>query len=116
MKQEVQPVPLSGPYLGEREEELVAEHHATDTTAAWFARFRDAGIPAAPYNAVDDVFVDEHFRAVGLFEEVDHPTEGRLLQCVTPITIDGRRVGNDEPAPALGADTDTVLDSLSRRR
>jgi crotonobetainyl-CoA:carnitine CoA-transferase CaiB-like acyl-CoA transferase len=95
---------------------LVAEHLATDTTAAWFARFRDAGIPAAPYNAVDDVFVDEHFRAVGLFEEVDHPTEGRLLQCVTPITIDGHRVGNDEPAPALGADTDTVLDALSRRR
>ena len=78
---------------------LVAEHLATDTTAVWFTRFREAAIPAAPYNSVDDVFTDEHFLAVGLFEEVDHPTEGRLLQCVTPITIDGERVGNDGPAP-----------------
>jgi crotonobetainyl-CoA:carnitine CoA-transferase CaiB-like acyl-CoA transferase len=95
---------------------LVAETLAGDTTAAWFERFRAAGIPAAPYNAVDDVFDDEHFRAVGLFEEIDHPTEGRLLQCVTPITIDGVRVGNDAPAPALGADTDDVFDDLSRPR
>jgi crotonobetainyl-CoA:carnitine CoA-transferase CaiB-like acyl-CoA transferase len=95
---------------------LVAEHLATDTTKVWFERFRDAAIPAAPYNAVEDLFEDEHFTAVGLFDEVEHPTEGRLLQCVTPITIDGQRVGNDRPAPTLGADTDAVLDELSRER
>jgi crotonobetainyl-CoA:carnitine CoA-transferase CaiB-like acyl-CoA transferase len=95
---------------------LVAEHLARDTTAVWFQRFRDAGIPAAPYNSVEDVFDDEHFLAVGLFEEVDHPTEGRLLQCVTPITIDGERVGNGGPAPALGADDDAVFDEISRPR
>lgn len=95
---------------------LVAEHLATDTTAVWFERFRDAEIPAAPYNSVDDVFDDEHFRAVELFEELEHPTEGRLLQCVTPITVDGARVGNVNPAPTLGADTDAVFDELSRRR
>ena len=89
---------------------LVAEHLATDTTAVWFERFREAGIPAAPYNSVEDVFDDEHFAAVGLFEEVDHPTEGRLLQCMTPITIDGERVGNDGPAPALGVDTHAVFE------
>ena len=95
---------------------IVAEALSTDTTAAWFERFRAAAIPAAPYNSVDDLFVDEHFGAVGLFEEVDHPTEGRLLQVVTPITIDGERVGNDSPAPALGADTETVLDEIRRPR
>jgi crotonobetainyl-CoA:carnitine CoA-transferase CaiB-like acyl-CoA transferase len=94
---------------------LVAEHLATDTTAVWFERFRDAAIPAAPYNAVEDLFEDEHFRAVGLFEEVDHPTEGRLLQCRTPITLDGQRVGHPAPAPELGADTDAVFDELRKR-
>jgi crotonobetainyl-CoA:carnitine CoA-transferase CaiB-like acyl-CoA transferase len=92
---------------------LVAEHLATDTTAVWFARFREAEIPAAPYNAVEGLFDDEHFRAVGLFEEVEHPTEGRLLQCLTPITLDGERVGNGAPAPELGADTDAVFDEIS---
>jgi crotonobetainyl-CoA:carnitine CoA-transferase CaiB-like acyl-CoA transferase len=95
---------------------IVADALSTDTTAVWFERFRAAAIPAAPYNAVDDLFVDEHFGAVGLFEEVDHPTEGRLLQVVTPITIDGERVGNNRPAPALGADTDVVFDELRRGR
>jgi crotonobetainyl-CoA:carnitine CoA-transferase CaiB-like acyl-CoA transferase len=95
---------------------LVAEHLATDTTEVWFRRFREAEIPAAPYHAVEDVFDDEHFRAVGLFEEVDHPSEGRLLQCDTPITVAGERVGNDRPAPALGADTDAVFEELSRPR
>jgi crotonobetainyl-CoA:carnitine CoA-transferase CaiB-like acyl-CoA transferase len=95
---------------------LVAEHLAQDTTAVWFARFREAEIPAAPYNAVEDLFDDEHFRAVGLFEEVDHPTEGRLLQCLTPITLDGQRVGNGAPAPALGADTEAVFDELNPTR
>src|SRR5262249_15993488 len=95
---------------------LVAESLARDTTAVWFERFCEARIPAAPYNTVDDVFDDEHFRAVGLFEEVDHPTEGRLLECVTPITIDGKRVGTHRPAPALGADIDDVFDALARGR
>lgn len=93
---------------------IVADALSTDTTAVWFERFREAAIPAAPYNAVDDLFVDEHFGAVGLFEEVEHPTEGRLLQVITPITIDGERVGNNSPAPGLGADTDAVFDDLSR--
>jgi crotonobetainyl-CoA:carnitine CoA-transferase CaiB-like acyl-CoA transferase len=95
---------------------IVADALASDTTAVWFERFRAAAIPAAPYNAVDDLFVDEHFGAVGLFEEIDHPTEGRLLQCVTPITIDGERVGNTSPAPMLGADTDAVFDEIERDR
>jgi crotonobetainyl-CoA:carnitine CoA-transferase CaiB-like acyl-CoA transferase len=95
---------------------LVGEQLATDTTATWFERFREAEIPVAPYNAVEDLFEDEHFVAVGLFDEVDHPTEGRLLQCVTPITIDGERVGNPAPAPALGADADAVFDEVNRSR
>jgi crotonobetainyl-CoA:carnitine CoA-transferase CaiB-like acyl-CoA transferase len=95
---------------------LVAEHLARDTTAVWFDRFTDAGIPSVPYNRIDDLFDDPHFRAVGLLEEIDHPTEGRLLQCPTPVTIDGARVGHTRPAPRLGADTDAVLGALSEPR
>ena len=95
---------------------LVAANLATDTTAVWFERFTEAGIPSVPYNRVDDLFDDPHFRAVGLLEEVDHPTEGRLLQCMTPVVVDGVRVGHPGAAPTLGADTDAVLDELSRER
>jgi crotonobetainyl-CoA:carnitine CoA-transferase CaiB-like acyl-CoA transferase len=93
---------------------LVAEHLARDSTAVWFARFTAAGIPSVPYNRVDDVFDDPHFRAVGLLEEVEHPSEGRLLQCPTPVTFDGVRGANPRPAPRLGADTEAVLDEVPR--
>jgi crotonobetainyl-CoA:carnitine CoA-transferase CaiB-like acyl-CoA transferase len=96
--------------------ELVATNLATDTTAVWFERFTEAGIPSVPYNRIDDLFDDPHFRAVGLLEEVEHPTEGRLLQCMTPVVVDGVRVGHSGAAPTLGADTDAVLDELSRER
>jgi crotonobetainyl-CoA:carnitine CoA-transferase CaiB-like acyl-CoA transferase len=94
---------------------LVAEHLATDTTAVWFERFTAAGIPAVPYNRVDDLFADPHFRAVGLLEETAHPTEGTLLQCPTPVTFDGVRAALGRPAPMLGADTATVLHELPDR-
>ncbi len=88
---------------------LVAEHLAGDTTAVWFERFTEAGIPSVPYNRVDDLFDDPHFVAVGLLEAVDHPSEGPILQCPTPVTFDGARSGNPLPAPALGADTAALL-------
>ena len=88
---------------------LVAAHLAGDTTAVWFERFTEAGIPSVPYNRVDDLFDDPHFVAVGLLEAVDHPTEGPILQCPTPVTFDGERSGNPLPAPTLGADTAALL-------
>jgi crotonobetainyl-CoA:carnitine CoA-transferase CaiB-like acyl-CoA transferase len=91
---------------------LVGDHLRGDTTATWFARLRDAGIPSIPYNRVDDLFDDPHLRAIGFWQEVEHPSEGPLLQYVTPIRFDGERPPLGRPAPALGADTDAVLDSL----
>ncbi|MFI5052799.1 MAG: CaiB/BaiF CoA transferase family protein [Acidimicrobiia bacterium] len=91
---------------------LVAEHLRTDTTAVWFARLTEAGIPAVPYNRVDDLFVDEHFAAVGLLETTEHPTEGTLLQCPTPVRFDGSRPPLGAPAPLLGADTESVFAEL----
>ncbi len=88
---------------------ILAENLATETTAVWFGRLREAGIPAVPYNRVDDLFDDEHLAAVGFWEETDHPTEGRLLQFRLPVTFDGEKPPLGDPAPGLGADTDAVL-------
>ena len=91
---------------------LVAEHLRTDTTAAWFDRLSAVGIPAVPYNRVDDLFDDPHLAAVGFWERTEHPTEGTLLQVPTPIVFDGHRAPVGTPAPALGADTQRVLAGL----
>jgi crotonobetainyl-CoA:carnitine CoA-transferase CaiB-like acyl-CoA transferase len=94
---------------------LVADNLAQATTQEWFDRFRAAGIPAVPYNRVDDLFTDEYLADVGFWETVDHPTEGRLLQFRMPMTFDGERPPMGAPAPRLGADTDAVLAELDAR-
>ncbi len=91
---------------------LVGEHMTNGTTAEWFERLRAAGIPAAPYNRVDDLFDDPHLDAIGFWQEYDHPTEGPTLQYVTPIRFDGERAPLGRPAPELGADTAEVLGEL----
>ncbi len=91
---------------------LVGEHMTNGTTAEWFERLRAAGIPAAPYNRVDDLFDDPHLEAIGFWQDYDHPTEGATLQYVTPIRFDGERAPLGRPAPELGADTAEVLGEL----
>ncbi|HEX5587268.1 MAG TPA: CoA transferase [Acidimicrobiia bacterium] len=91
---------------------LIGEHLERATTAEWFERLTAAGIPAVPYNRVDDLFDDPHLADVGFWEEVEHPTEGTLLQVPTPFTYDGERPRLGTPAPQLGADTAAVLDAL----
>jgi crotonobetainyl-CoA:carnitine CoA-transferase CaiB-like acyl-CoA transferase len=88
---------------------LVGDHLTSATTAEWFERLTAAGIPAVPYNRVDDLFDDPHLADVGFWQEVDHPTEGTLLQVPTPVTFDGVRPPLGRPAPELGADTEVVL-------
>jgi crotonobetainyl-CoA:carnitine CoA-transferase CaiB-like acyl-CoA transferase len=92
---------------------LVGDHLRVGTTREWFDKLRAVGIPAVPYNRVDDLFDDPHLVDVGFWQEYDHPTEGRTLQYVTPIRFDGERPPLGRPAPGLGADTDDILGELS---
>jgi crotonobetainyl-CoA:carnitine CoA-transferase CaiB-like acyl-CoA transferase len=92
---------------------LVGDQLRAGTTREWFERLRAAGIPAAPYNRVDDLFADPHLEAIGFFEKYEHPTEGPTLQYATPIRFDGARPPLGKPAPRLGADTADVIAELA---
>jgi crotonobetainyl-CoA:carnitine CoA-transferase CaiB-like acyl-CoA transferase len=56
---------------------LVGDHLTSATTAEWFERLTAAGIPAVPYNRVDDLFDDPHLADVGFWQEGDRPGAGR---------------------------------------
>lgn len=81
----------------------------TRTTDAWLADLESADIPAAPVNRPGDLLTDPHLTAVGLFEEVDHPTEGRVRQVMMPTRLSRTPVSNRRPAPLLGQHTREVL-------
>ncbi|SDN51571.1 Crotonobetainyl-CoA:carnitine CoA-transferase CaiB [Afipia sp. GAS231] len=50
----------------------------TRTTAEWMTFFNEADIPHAPLHDLDSLIDDPHLAAVGLFQTMEHPTEGSL--------------------------------------
>ena len=66
---------------------LVEDELAKRTTAEWLELLRANNIPSMPVNSIEDLFADEHLAAVGLFEDVEHPSEGPLVQARLPWTF-----------------------------
>ncbi|KHO17631.1 CaiB/BaiF CoA transferase family protein [Mycolicibacterium setense] len=93
---------------------LVAQTLKERTTAEWLDLFTELEIPAAPMLTPDELFENEHLKAVGLFESVD-TQHGRVRMPGVPTWFSrtpGRIAGY---APELGADTAEVLAGLGPR-
>lgn len=88
---------------------LLEEQLAGETTAHWLAAFEEHHIPAMPVLTVAQLLDDEHLAAVGMLEEVEHPTEGTLVQTRLPWTFSRSRTPPLPAAPSLGAHTCDVL-------
>lgn len=69
------------------------------TSAEWLAALDTLQVPCAPINALDDLLKDPHLQAVGLFEKVDHPTEGEIINVRSPIRFSGTPVSTRKLAP-----------------
>lgn len=92
--------------------ELVEEFLVERTTEAWLDVFEEHHIPAMPVHRIEDLFDDEHLAAVGLFETVEHPTEGTLVQTRLPWDFSRTPGTSQPPAPALGQHTAQVLEEF----
>ena len=79
------------------------------TTAEWMALCERLDIPATPIYALDELPEHPHLKAVGLFEDALHPTEGpiRQLRPTTRFSATPTRVYRQ--APTLGQHTEEVL-------
>lgn len=109
---------LADPRFGER---AVRLQHLTEfydsldalfssrTTAEWLPVLEAADVAAMPMNTLESVFDDPHLKAVGFFQEVDHPTEGRIRSLKNPIKWSKSQPFNPLPAPRLGEHSVEVL-------
>ena len=88
---------------------FVAESMATRTSAEWLRLLKEADIPVAPLNAVDDVIDDPHLGESGFFVMAEHPTEGRLRMMATPSAWSQTPPGALRPAPRLGEHSIEIL-------
>lgn len=84
----------------------------TRTTAEWLDLFDRADVPALPMHSFESVLEDPHLREVGFFEEVDHPTEGRIRQMAVPTSFSRTPATPERLAPRQGADGAEVLSRM----
>lgn len=79
------------------------------TTAEWTALMDKAGIPVAPVNDLDQLLTDPHLAEAGMFETVEHPSEGRVLRIRNPVSFSKTPASYRRPTPRLGENSVEVL-------
>lgn len=91
---------------------FVAQTLAGAGTAHWLAVLRAADVPCAPVSTLSEVLSDPHLEAIGFYQQVDHPSEGRLRQVPLPLYFSDSPTALARPAPRLGEHGAQVLDEL----
>lgn len=93
--------------------DLIAEVSPERTTQEWLDLLHKAGVPAMRFNDVEDLLSDEHLTAVGLFQEREHPSEGKYIQVQPAVKFSARPNPDIKPAPRFGEHSDALLSELS---
>jgi crotonobetainyl-CoA:carnitine CoA-transferase CaiB-like acyl-CoA transferase len=88
---------------------FVAESMATRTSAEWLRLLKEADIPVAPLNSIDDVIDDPHLWESRFFVMAEHPTEGQLRLMAAPGAWSQTPPGALRPAPRLGEHSIEIL-------
>jgi len=83
------------------------------TTAQWIALLERANVPCGPINTLEQVFADPQVQARGLRVDIVHPILGTVPTVASPLRLSKTPVQYHRVAPALGADTETVLSTLA---
>jgi crotonobetainyl-CoA:carnitine CoA-transferase CaiB-like acyl-CoA transferase len=92
---------------------FLAAHMPAKSSSEWLTLFETADIPASNVNSIDDLFNDPHLKAVGFWEEREHPTEGKVRVARFPGTWSKTQPDIRRLAPNLGEHDLEVL-SLSQ--
>lgn len=89
--------------------ELLARIIETRDSAAWLALCREHEIPCAPVNSLEELLVDPQLQCGGFFEEVDHPTEGRIRLVHGNTRWSGADLATRRLPPRVGENSLEVL-------
>ena len=87
----------------------VASLASTRTTNEWIAFCRANNIAAMPVQSFKDLWKDPHLEAVGFFQAVNHPSEGRYFQYSSGIQFSETPVTMRHHAPHMGEQSVEIL-------
>ncbi|MBK6597280.1 MAG: CoA transferase [Proteobacteria bacterium] len=82
---------------------------ATRTTDEWLKIFGDTSVPTIVVNTLEELTRDPHLEAVGFWQFVDHPTEGKLRMPSLPVNFGTTPADIRRHAPRLGEHSVEVL-------
>ena len=80
--------------------------------AHWLALCEAADVPVAPVQTVREALESEQARALGIVQEIAHPTAGRLRLVGSPVRFNGAAPPILRPPPRLGEHSAEVLAEL----
>ncbi len=69
-------------------------------------------MPHTAFAPLREVAEQPHLKAVGLFEQIDHPSEGKLLQARPPARFSATPASVHRLSPQLGQHTREVLQEV----
>jgi crotonobetainyl-CoA:carnitine CoA-transferase CaiB-like acyl-CoA transferase len=81
----------------------------TRTTAEWETLLLSIDVPHTSFAKLTEVADQPHLKGVDLFQVVDHPTEGKLLQARPPARFSASPANVHRMAPTLGQHTREIL-------
>ena len=81
----------------------------TRTTAEWEELLLRLDVPHAAFAKLTEVAEQPHLQAVGMFPDLDHPTEGKIRQARPPTRFSSSPASVQRLAPRLGEHTIEVL-------
>jgi crotonobetainyl-CoA:carnitine CoA-transferase CaiB-like acyl-CoA transferase len=73
------------------------------------AELQGQDVPCAPLNTVPEILADPHVQALGLVQELDHPTLDRVRLVRSAISIEDQPLAILRRPPTLGEHTDEIL-------
>jgi crotonobetainyl-CoA:carnitine CoA-transferase CaiB-like acyl-CoA transferase len=91
---------------------LIEPVTADRATGELAAALRAAGVPCSPIRDIAEVDADPDTRALGIVQELDHPSIGGFRSLGLPLLMDGERPPLRRPPPELGQHQAEVLDEL----
>ncbi len=92
--------------------EIVGEIMTGRTSAEWLEVLEAADIPVMPMNTPEDLFECPHLQTVGMFPEVEHPTEGSFRHIKVPVHFSKTPGGYYRHPEQPGQSTETVLSEV----
>jgi crotonobetainyl-CoA:carnitine CoA-transferase CaiB-like acyl-CoA transferase len=93
-------------------EEELAKSFSARTRSEWLKKLEENDVPAAPLYNMAEVLGDPQVKHLGLTEEVEHPTAGKLKFIGGAVSYEGIQQKESGPPPLLGEHTAKILAEL----